>query len=59
MMKCKGKLTIKTFLTLMARLEVQAGFPGILKNEITTVTRLLNASWTHTEGEPWGNNCHG
>lgn len=41
MMKCKEKFTIKTFLTLMPSLEVQAGFPSIPKNEITAVNMFV------------------
>lgn len=55
MMKCKGKLTLKTFLAPMPRLEVQAGFPTFHRMKLQLQAHLLNASWTHTvilEGGP-------
>lgn len=41
MMKCKGKFTIKAFLTLVPRLEVQAGFPSIPKTEIKSASTFV------------------
>lgn len=37
MTKCKENLTIKTFVTLIPKLEVQVGFSDILPNEIITI----------------------
>ena len=36
MRKHKEKLTLKTFLTVIPKLEVQTGFPNILQKEILT-----------------------